>query len=722
MITHNHYSSAICWTQLSSFDERNFMESLLTQPIVRPTPPPPPSVPGSEAPDRPVKSVPRRQVLHQVLCVAQYHSHAKEIIYEDKPVKKFSEKSGDQELEGEMVVLHLGRYCVQNPDISFIIFKQHQCVQGERPSKRQLESEYRRFPIADTQISPRAERMVIPPGVLQKAVVKVALYDPPRPGYQNHITGVDEKMIDMDAPYLFLYHHRAALRKLSEERSDPMTEHVLGLLEFIDSDWGAEYREADNQFDSGIVTNKHIDKLFCPNNIVIEKSKETVRAYVIATWPHRPRETFLWIPCWSWIYNGINLQRDHTVLQLPLPLPDSSTIADMPIRPISKTDNTIIEELRMRGKMFWAMKERYFGCYSGFDIEKTKNHQHTRVVIDIQTYSRMHPREHARDTSPRRGDASRIGQWPVSIPWEDDLDDLTVILLPTVVYGFWLQEKRWLQLDVGGIHPIEWNKRAFDRLVLDSKTKELITALVQVRIATGRVEDIIEGKGNGLMILLHGGPGTGKTLTAESVAEIAEKPLYRVTCGDVGTKVADVERYLQTVLYLGKTWNCVLLLDEADVFLEERGIADLERNSLVSVFLRILEYYDGILIMTSNRVGIFDEAFKSRIQVSLHYEDLSKSSRRTIWNNFIVMLEEAGADVNVSELESHLDDLASEELNGRQIRNAMTTARQLAVYRKERLDWEHLDQVLKTARDFNRYLKTVQGHTDKQWAREQRLR
>jgi hypothetical protein len=71
-----------------------------------------------------------------------------------------------------------------------------------------------------------------------------------------------------------------------------------------------------------------------------------------------------------------------------------------------------------------------------------------------------------------------------------------------------------VKLDVNGIHPIEWNKRAFDRLVLNPKTKELITALVEVRIATGRMEDIIGGKGNGLMILLHGGPGTGKTLTA----------------------------------------------------------------------------------------------------------------------------------------------------------------------------------------------------------------
>nr|GFD59301.1 hypothetical protein [Tanacetum cinerariifolium] len=82
---------------------------------------------------------------------------------------------------------------------------------------------------------------------------------------------------------------------------------------------------------------------------------------------------------------------------------------------------------------------------------------------------------------------------------------------------------------------------------------------------------------------------TGKTLTAESVAELAERPLYRVTCGDVGTNPETVEKYLNSVMFIGDTWNCVVLLDEADVFMEERTKLDLERNALVSVFLRVLE-------------------------------------------------------------------------------------------------------------------------------------
>jgi len=81
-------------------------------------------------------------------------------------------------------------------------------------------------------------------------------------------------------------------------------------------------------------------------------------------------------------------------------------------------------------------------------------------------------------------------------------------------------------------------------------------ALSSVPDTRRKRDDIIRNKGKGLIMLLHGGPGTGKTLTAESVAELAEMPLYSVTCGDIGTSPASVEKYLDSVLLLGKEWNC----------------------------------------------------------------------------------------------------------------------------------------------------------------------
>lgn len=91
--------------------------------------------------------------------------------------------------------------------------------------------------------------------------------------------------------------------------------------------------------------------------------------------------------------------------------------------------------------------------------------------------------------------------------------------------------------------------------MLDPQKKELVEAMVRIHTSSTMSTDVIEGKGNGLIILLHGGPGTGKTLTAESVAELAERPLYRVTCGDIGTDAESVERYLESVLYIATTWK-----------------------------------------------------------------------------------------------------------------------------------------------------------------------
>jgi AAA+ superfamily predicted ATPase len=143
---------------------------------------------------------------------------------------------------------------------------------------------------------------------------------------------------------------------------------------------------------------------------------------------------------------------------------------------------------------------------------------------------------------------------------------------------------------------------------------------------------------------------------------------------------------------------------------------------MVSVFLRVLEYYEGILVLTSNRVGTFDEAFKSRIQLALHYPNYSEADRRKIWGNFIKTLDEVEQNVDLADLEDRVDDLARHKMNGRQIRNAVTTARQLALYRKQTLDYGHFEHVISTMVEFDQYLEKTHRHTDDQWAREEGVR
>jgi ATPase family associated with various cellular activities (AAA) len=197
------------------------------------------------------------------------------------------------------------------------------------------------------------------------------------------------------------------------------------------------------------------------------------------------------------------------------------------------------------------------------------------------------------------------------------------------VLGFNFGSKRWGKFHflfslkmaadriAGGIgldycRPINWSSDAFSSLVLESNKKKLIYSLVtQHMLKNKKFDDFVAGKGRGLVGLLSGRPGCGKTLTAEAISEQTRQPLYSVSAGELGTNPSDVDRQLTLVLELAQRWNAILLLDEADVFLQARNDTDVVRNALVSIFLRQIEYFTGIMILTTNRIGSFDPAFES---------------------------------------------------------------------------------------------------------------
>jgi hypothetical protein len=83
------------------------------------------------------------------------------------------------------------------------------------------------------------------------------------------------------------------------------------------------------------------------------------------------------------------------------------------------------------------------------------------------------------------------------------------------------------------------------------------------------------------------------------------------------------------------------------------------------VFLRKLEYYEGILFLTTNRVAQFDEAILSRIHILLRYEGLNRVARRQVWRNFLSRAATSSGDADVTDTE--LEELAIHELNGRQV-------------------------------------------------------
>jgi hypothetical protein len=212
-----------------------------------------------------------------------------------------------------------------------------------------------------------------------------------------------------------------------------------------------------------------------------------------------------------------------------------------------------------------------------------------------------------------------------------DGDDL--LLLPRRIVAYALRERKFVMLDVQSTRQAPEPQNVFRDLKINPTHKRMVKSVVKNHFQKQQLQkarphaslnqDLIRGKGSGLVILLHGVPGVGKTATAEAVAQANRKPLFVITCGDLGFTPKAVETSLRDIFRLAHLWDCVLLLDEADIFLSRRAVSDLKRNALVSVFLRVLEYYSGILFLTTNRVGALDEAFKSRIQLHLYYPRLN---------------------------------------------------------------------------------------------------
>ncbi len=228
-----------------------------------------------------------------------------------------------------------------------------------------------------------------------------------------------------------------------------------------------------------------------------------------------------------------------------------------------------------------------------------------------------------------------------------------------LLYHLDLHHHLWVHVDC--LKPYEYHKELKEKLVLPTEHLELIDILTAEMELL--LEDIVEGKSGGTTVLCSGPPGVGKTLTAEVYAEIIRRPLYRVHSGQLGLSVPEMEKNLQQVLIRAQRWGAVMLIDEADVYIKRRD-DNLTMNAVVGVFLRVLEYFNGLLFLTTNRLEDIDEAIISRCIAMIRYQSPNESERKRIWQ---VMSDQFALNLDkqlVGQLSETFDQFSGRDIKG----------------------------------------------------------
>ncbi|KAK7909002.1 hypothetical protein PG985_014880 [Apiospora marii] len=507
---------------------------------------------------------------------------------------------------------------------------------------------------------------------------------------------------DMSSPFQMLYHHWEDLYAhkagLCDQEDDDARMHLNLLLAFMKSELGGSKRSIERQFASGRCEFSNAWLLFKPGDVVI--THFNAHAWLLKVNKTAYKENhrdgkWLELQCTHTGHDGKSPAETRHTIEIyerdSFAQGHPEDIVKLPAYPrkYHAEDGALEERLRARGDRYMAI----VNTRSSWQVWCSYAEK-GRVVFDLASYLEE---QYGPETSiPRDGST------------------LDTALCPPYAFGYSCSRKTWGRYLVSNVREATWRPDPMSSLELQTNQKMLIQALVASHDFANRDRDQAEQKGKGLVILLHGPPGSGKTLTAECAAELSQRALLSCSMSELNKHNSAwyFERRLAQVLQLATTWKAVVLLDEADVFLEARqsdSPAHQERKALVAVFLRHLEYFSGIVFLTTNRIHVFDAAMRSRVHLALGYHEPGAAARRAIWSYNIHQLPKEQVDASLGEM---LDRLASEALNGREIANTVATANTFARSRKEPLRFHHIETVLAVRRDFEMVLggvKTTDG-------------
>ncbi|WPH00417.1 P-loop containing nucleoside triphosphate hydrolase protein [Acrodontium crateriforme] len=531
---------------------------------------------------------------------------------------------------------------------------------------------------------------------------------------------------DMESPFQMLYHSWDDLVAYKEKLEDESARNHLDVLfKYMNVGLAPEKNIVENMTRKSMIDFQRLWMIYRPGKIAVTYTKGHPWLMQIVKAAYDENNNcgkYLEVHTIYTDYDGKDVgvaKKSIKILQkVNFGQENSTNITELPIFPreFIHEGPELEERLIERGKKFTSLQGVSIKHYDGLaDIlkESPPSYWHPdmedfalvwvpytesgRIIVDRKTFQEDH--------------------YQGAVAKKAEISERDLVLCPPFAYGFSVARKQWSRFYLEHIRETIWKTDAFDSLILPQSQLNLVRALVSAHKFPENPRDQIEQKSKGLVALLHGPPGSGKTLTAECAAEETRRVLFSTSMSELN-KYNDAywfERELKQVLRLATLWKSVVLFDEADVFLEARGNdssgpATIERNALVAVFLRHLEYFSGIVFLTTNRIHVFDAAMKSRVHLALGYSPPEQESRRRIWTRALLKIPQEDRDL---ELDSAVERLAGENLNGREIFNTINTAYTLARFEKLRLCHDHIDTVLGVRKDFESSLERAASQETK---------
>ncbi len=244
---------------------------------------------------------------------------------------------------------------------------------------------------------------------------------------------------------------------------------------------------------------------------------------------------------------------------------------------------------------------------------------------------------------------------------------------------FSLLHHKMAWVNVVNMKPYKYEENLREKLVLPKTHVRLIGALISNLEALrdeNEADDkskTIKAKASSSVILAKGPAGTGKTLTAEVYAEEIKRPLYEIQSGQIGTDPVKMEANLTAILSRSIRLRMPVLINEADVFIKKRG-DNVVQNAIVSVFLRLLEYHNGLVFLTTNRSDDIDPAILSRCIAEIQYGIPAPTERLKLWK---IMLAEFNVKMSKEDIRKTV--FAFPEVAGRDIQNLIRLTNRVCI-------------------------------------------